>query len=229
MTTDSTVQPSSLLDYLPAIYRDDPFVGRFLSAFEQVLIGESAFEAADEGKATKAYKSLEATIASIAILFDPMQTPEDFLPWLADWTAFTMRADLDLDQQRWFISKIIQLYKRRGTKQNLQELLTIFTKGRPKVIEAGGEEFQVGVSSTIGEDTWLGGSPAHYFQVTISLSEAKTDIQGIQRKQKITRDLIELEKPAHTFYDLYMIFPSMQIGVQSTLGVDTLLGTIPEE
>ena len=221
MTTDGAGQPSSLLDYLPAIYRDDPFVGRFLSAFEQILIGE-------DGPATP-QRSLEATIASIAILFDPMQTPEDFLPWLADWTAFTMRADLDLDQQRWFISKIIQLYKRRGTKQNLQELLTIFTKGRPKVVEAGGEEFQIGVSSTIGEDTWLGGSPPHYFQVTISLAEAKTDIQEIQRKQKITRDLIELEKPAHTFYDLYTIFPSMQIGVQSTLGVDTLLGTIPEE
>jgi phage tail-like protein len=229
MATDGASQPSSLLDYLPAIYRDDPFAGQLLSAFEQILIGED--ETTLIGEDGKSYKqaSLEAIIANIAILFDPMQTPADFLPWLASWTAFTMRADLDRDQQRDFISKIIQLYSRRGTKQNLEELLAIFTKGKPKVVEAGGNEFQIGVSSTVGEDTWLGGSPAHYFQVTISLAEAKTDIQAIQRRLKITRDLIELEKPAHTFYDLYEIFPSMQIGVQSTLGVDTLLGTILEE
>ena len=37
--------------------------------------------------------------------------------------------------------------------------------------------------------------------------------------------LIDLEKPAHTFYDLDLQFPTMQIGVTSTIGVDTLLGT----
>ena len=32
-------QPSSLLQYLPAIYREEPFVGRFLLAFEKLLFG----------------------------------------------------------------------------------------------------------------------------------------------------------------------------------------------
>jgi phage tail-like protein len=232
--TDSIRQPSSLLEYLPAIYQEeidqetgqpDAFLGQFLLAFERVLIGE-------DGPSPE-YQSLEAMIANIATLFDPQQTPDEFLPWLASWTAFSMRADLDFDQQRDFLSKIIQLYSWRGTKKNMIELLAIFTKGKPKIIESGGNEFQIGFNSTIGEDAWLGGGPAHYFQVTISLTEAdkaaeKMDTQAIERKLKIARDLIELEKPAHTFYDLTVNYPSMQIGEQSTLGVDTLLGSIPK-
>ena len=46
------------------------------------------------------------------------------------------------------------------------------------------------------------------------------------RQIAITRALIELEKPAHTDYELDWIYPTMQIGVHSTVGVDTLLGTV---
>ena len=46
---------------------------------------------------------------------------------------------------------------------------------------------------------------------------------------EIARALIDLEKPAHTFYELIPVFPSMQIGRHSTVGVDTLLGTAQGE
>jgi phage tail-like protein len=235
MTTSNTAAQSGLLEYLPAIYRDYlrdyPLIGQFLSAFEQVLVGDNAPPSGYKSlKEVIADGSLEEIIANLATLFDPLQTPDDFLPWLADWTAFSLRADLDPTQQRQFIAQIIQLYRWRGTKQNLQELLRIFTTGTPEVIEAGGEDFQIGVKgqSTLGVDTWLGGSPPHYFEVTVSFPQA--DSKTTQRRLAITHDLIEMEKPAHTFYDLRPIFPSMQIGVkgQSTLGVDTLLGTIPQ-
>jgi phage tail-like protein len=170
---------------------------------------------------------MEETIANLAVLFDPQQTREDFLPWLAAWTAFTLRADLNVVQQRDFIANIVQRYQRRGTKQNLQELLAIFNVGTPTIIEAG-TEFQIGVHSTIGQDIYLGGGPPHYFHVTISLSqEFQGKPEALERQRDIARALIELEKPAHTFYDLAVIFPSMQIGVHSTVGVDTLLGTLP--
>ena len=50
---------------LPAIYRDDPFLARYLWAFEQLFI------------------ALEQEIDGLASLFDPLETREDFLPWLA--------------------------------------------------------------------------------------------------------------------------------------------------
>jgi phage tail-like protein len=215
MTTATTA--SGLLRNLPAVYQDDPFLGRFLLAFEDVLIGPRDAGSGDSG--------LEQLIAGLATCFDPLEAREDFLPWLADWTAFTLRDDLAPLQQRNFLANVIQHYRQRGTKQNLQELLAIFTVGTPTVTETPAAEFEIGVHSTIGVDTYLSGGAAHYFQVTVSLPWASQASQA--RQMAIASALIELEKPAHTAYSLKVIFPSMQISVHSRVGVDTLLGALP--
>jgi phage tail-like protein len=170
---------------LPAIYRDDPFLARYLWAFEQLFI------------------ALEQEIDGLASLFDPLETREDFLPWLASWVALSLRADLSPTQQREFLSRIVPLYRRRGTMQNLQDLLSIFTRGVPTITES--------------DDV------PHHFTITMRLAEAAAQDQ--LRQSAIAHALIDLEKPAHTFYDLDLQFPTMQIGVTSTIGVDTLLGT----
>jgi phage tail-like protein len=223
MPPTATQSPSSLLQYLPAIYHDDPFVGQFLSAFEKILLGRYDGVAIPEVGVEFPRQGLEETIAGLAAYFDPMQTPAEFLPWLASWTAFSLRADVPLSQQRGFVADIIQLYRWRGTRQNLQKLLALFTTGTPAVAEPTGDELQVGVHSTVGVDTFLGGGPPHYFQVTIALPRMSESVRS--RQLQIARSLIDLEKPAHTFYDLIPISPTMQIGVYSTVGVDTLLGT----
>ena len=224
--------PSRLLEYLPAIYREDPFPGQFLLAFEKVLLGrqddvdfcyeENTLVSRSEGY-DRCYEGLAETIAGLATLFDPRETKEEFLPWLAKWAAFTLRADLDIPKQRDFIARIIQLYRWRRTKKNLQDLLAVFTVGAPTITEISSAGLQVGVHATIGRDTYIGGGPPHYFHVAISLPRASAQTQG--RQLEIARALIDLEKPAHTHYDLDPIFPSMQIGKYSTVGVDTLLGT----
>lgn len=229
MTDNSPI--SSLLQYLPAIYQDDPFIGQFLLAFEKILVGRSddvAFPAVARDKARFPEKGLEEKIAALATYFDPQQTPEEFLPWLASWTAFTLRADLPVQKQRDFIANIIQLYRRRGTRQNLQDLLSIFTKGQPTVIETPPAGFQIGVRSTVGDKTiLLGGERPHYFHVKIALSRMPKKAR--ERQEQIARALIDLEKPAHTDYELSFDSPSIRIGVHSTVGVDTLLGNRQEE
>ncbi len=207
---------SGLLQYLPAIYHEDLFIGQFLCAFEKVLLGRDP-----EAKVDFQFPGLEETIGGLAHIFDPRETPDNFLEWLAGWTAFSLRADLDIASQREFLANVIQLYRRRGTKANLQQLLRIFTVGLPTVTEATASEFQIGAHSTIGVDTSIGGAPAHFFTVTISLSRG----QDPKRQIAIAQDLIEREKPAHTYYELNVTFPSIQLGKFSTIGVDTLLGT----
>src|SRR2546426_4894364 len=133
MTTP--VAPSSLVRYLPAVYQKDPFLGRFLLAFEDVLIGRD--------DAAPGHEGLEQLIAGLATFFDPLQARDDFLPWLADWTAFTLRDDLEPRQRRNFLARIIQLYRLRGTKQNLQDLLAIFTVGTPTVTETAAADFEL--------------------------------------------------------------------------------------
>jgi phage tail-like protein len=175
---------------LPAIYREDAFLARYLFAFEQVLL------------------DIEQRIDTIADLFNPKATTEgpEFLPWLASWMAFTVRADLNTAQLRDFTAKVIHLYRRRGTKENLQELLNIFT----------------GLVPTITENVKEGVDTPFYFEVTISIDGHDTD--AVRRQSAIARALIELEKPAHTFFDLIVHSPSMQIGFFSHVGQDTLLG-----
>jgi phage tail-like protein len=215
-----TEQAPKLLDYLPAIYQEDAFLNQFLLAFEEILLGRPSdpnFPA----------RGLEQTIARLPRLFDPSTTPDQFLSWLAGWVAFSVRADLDPIQQRAFIAQVIPLYRRRGTKENLQALLQLFVRGEPTIREPGGAEFQIGVSSRIGQDTFLAGGAPHYFEVVINLAK-DLDATLQARQIEIARALIELEKPAHTYFKLIpQSLSTMQIGKQSTLGVDTILGTPP--
>ena len=110
--------PSSYLDYLPAIFRQDPFAGQFLLAFEAVLTGMSS------------QPGLETTIGGIASYFDPAATTAEFLPWLAGWAALSLRADWDEPTRRGFIAKIVPLYRLRGTPAGLQQMLALYT-GEP--------------------------------------------------------------------------------------------------
>jgi hypothetical protein len=43
-------------------------------------------------------------------------------------------------------------------------------------------------------------------------------------KEETVRAVIEAEKPAHTVYHLCVVQPAMQIGLQSRLGIDTVVG-----
>ncbi len=204
---------STLLDYLPAIYRQNDFVGKFLVPFEKLLLGISDPVPLPPPAAPAASafdgEGLEQTIAGLARCFDPQATPPQFLPWLAGWVALTLRADWTLQQQRKFLAGTVPRYHRRGTPGNLKEMLTIFTFGTPDIAEDDID---------------------HHFVVKIYLppsmpaNATEPYQQFIDRQVTIARAVIELEKPAHTFYDLQPIFPSMQIGVHSTIGVDTLLG-----
>jgi phage tail-like protein len=217
MPIDSSVT-SSYLDLLPSIYRDDPFLGRFLLAFEQVLTGLQGSEAPPA-------EGLEETIATLATLFDARKTREEFIPWLAGWVALGLRADWTVAQKRDFLANIVPLYRRRGTKENLADLIKIYTGLSPVITGTDDTDFQIGVHSTIGKDTWIEGRPPHFFEVSVTMPNP--DQKTLQRQTQIARALIDLQKPAHTTYVLHVVFDTMQIGVRSTVGVDTLLGSVP--
>jgi phage tail-like protein len=224
--------PGEMLKYLPAIYSetdgsDDQPLDNFLAAFQKIMLGRADTNDIPAGDKVHHLrgedvprKSFEEAIASIADLFDPQKTLDEFLPWLASWAAFSLRADLHQRSQRDFISEIFQLYSRRGTLKNLVRLLSIFTLGTPSVDEDKRRP--------------------HFFSVTLSLLEERADVstqggdkskpildpQEIERQVAIAYALIDLEKPAYTSYELKAIHVSMQIGKRSTIGKDTLLGVI---
>jgi hypothetical protein len=120
---------------------------------------------------------------------------------------------------------MVPLYRRRGTKDNLAELLRIYTGLSPVITGPGDVECQIGVHSTIGVDMQISGSVPHFFHVSVTMPNP--DQPTLQRQGQIATALIELQKPAHTDYKLEILFNTMQIGVRSTVGVDTLLGSLP--
>jgi phage tail-like protein len=145
MDTDQSAA-SSYLDYLPAIFRQEPFLGRFLRAFETVLSGTGAEQ-----------PGLETTIGHLADYLDPMTTTAEFLPWLAGWVTLSLRADWDEATRKSFIQQIVPLYRLRGTKAGLERMLELYTGQLPYV----DDDFE---------------QPSHFFQVQLKLTEADPEL-----------------------------------------------------
>lgn len=220
-------KPSSYLDFLPGIYQQDAeagaFVGRYLKIFEKILAG------IDDGMPEDGppIEGIEQVIDRIHGFFDPLAAPVDFLGWLADWMALTLREDWEASKKRRLLNRIMSLYRIRGTKKALEEYIRIYVaEGGVEITEVEAP-FQIGVTSTIGKDTTIGGGPPHFFFITVTLPEP--DPQLKVRREAAVRAIIDLEKPAHTYYALSTIVPTLQIGKTSTIGKDTLLGDIPKE
>ena len=194
---------SQLLQYLPALYQSQPFLNKGLLAFEKILLGRIDHETINFTE-----RGLEEQIAELSTLFDPQQTPREFLSWLAGWVGFNLRNDLPELSQRQFIANAVQNYRYRGTKVSLQNLLEIFLVGAPVITEEP--------------------ERPHFFRVTISFPVSlQGNAQELGWQLAMARSIIDLEKPAHTQYELEPLFPSLQVGERSTIGINTLLGTVP--
>lgn len=195
---------SNYEQYLPAILQADPFIGHFLLAFERVLSGLFPPDAHDP---IPQQLGLEEFIDRIHTYFDPQRSPEAFLPWLASWVALTLREDWEDDVKRRFIGQIVPLYRQRGTKAGVEKLLRLYT----------GEEVEIEEVEHL----------THYFQVRMTLSANERTL--LRRKQQIARSILDQEKPAHTFYALQIVIPTMQIRENPSVGLivgrNTILGT----
>lgn len=220
---------SSYLEHLPAIFQQDAdeqgvnFIGRFLLAFEMIL----------SGLGDPDHPGLEEIIDRLHTYFDPgggkplgdpNQAPAQFLEWLASWVALTLRADLDERRRRDFIARAVPLYRLRGTKQGLEEYVSIYTRLAATINEMN-TPFQIGAHSTIGVDTLLDGGGPHFFRVLIRLPTP--DPGQVRYHREVVTAIVDMEKPAHTYYALDVETPTLQIGDHSTVGVDTLLGPSP--
>ncbi|MFO5473218.1 MAG: phage tail protein, partial [Dolichospermum sp.] len=89
MNPEKSKLVSSYLQYLPAILQEDPFMGRFLLAFEKILSGVKDlpnYEKIIQGNSENV-PGLEEIISRVETYFHPQETPEQFLPWLAGWVA----------------------------------------------------------------------------------------------------------------------------------------------
>jgi phage tail-like protein len=141
---------SSYLRYLPPVlWRDEPAppefsLGAMLRIFEKILTGIDDDIAVEHDDHT--HEPITAMIGRLHRLFDPWQTPQSFLPWLASWVALefpTLQGQplWDSYQQRKVTSEIVRIYRLRGLRSGLNEYLDLYAVGqtRPRVaLDDGG-------------------------------------------------------------------------------------------
>ncbi len=211
----------SLLDYLPAIYQGSTTTRRFLSAFDAILFGIS--EAHDSKLADR---SLQDLIDGIAGLFDPDETRDDFLPWLAQWVAITDLASIPEERRRNVIRNIIPLYAFRGTKAYVEKVIELYTGVVATVEENDLPGLRVGETATIGSNTRLG-KDTFYFRVMLDLAALPDAERQLAELLALHHAIVTASKPAHTHFRLEHNVTGKPrgfvIGRRSTLGVDTLL------
>ena len=169
---------SSYLDYLPALYRDDEFMGQFLLIFESII------------------KPIKDTVDNLPLYFDPLMIPEPLLPWLASWLDLALDLTWPIERRRELVKSAAELYRWRGTKRGLAEYLRIYTGRIPEISEYI-PGMRLGQETKLGINTQLGSSGAgHHFTVYLELDG------GNEINIDTVKSIIEAQKPAHTIYTL---------------------------
>lgn len=100
---------SRYLAYLPAMFQDGDFLGRFLLIFEQL------------------WEPLEQRQNHIELYFDPQTSPAGFLPWLAGWLNLTLNPHWPEERRRRLLDEAMDLYRWRGTAYGLTRMLEVCT------------------------------------------------------------------------------------------------------
>lgn len=240
---------ASSLQYLPAVYREDPvsadFTARFLSIFD-TLRGITSSQ-----------------ITDIAHYFDPKATPanppnvagNDFLSWLAGWLGLSLQNNWPVWKRRELVRQAHRLFELRGTPEGLKLIIELYTGFKPRILEMfrlrrwlivdnanlGDQSavlgkdimkrLQIGENSTIGSFQLIDfGDPsldffnsyAYQFIVIVPRWPGASDSDQMALQQ-----IIEMAKPAHTQAQLRWDEPRFRIGLQSFVGVDTVLAKYP--
>lgn len=152
---------------------------------------------------------------------------DDFVSFIASWVALAVKRNWSEVKKRRLISTIVPVYKIRGTPAGIRTMLEIFVESPVNINETLG--LQVGVRATIPDDTIIGGLP-HQFQVEIPYGfrdvgddPAPFDFEFIRSITATTREVLDLEKPAHTEYKVVYRFPGIVVGEYATVSYDTLI------
>jgi len=175
-----TIDPSDLLKYLPAIYSADPFVGRFLRIFEDVLT------------------PVQEMVDNQPYYFDPMTAPVDVLDYMADWVDLDEGDDWTLEKRRALVEAAAGLYRLKGTKEGIRRHLGIYASGMMFVLERS-QGFRLDADARLGLNTSIGENRPRVFSVTIVVPDpGELDMDTI-------RSIIDADKPVDTSYVLRVV------------------------
>lgn len=214
----------SYLDLLPRVYRRDPegaqFLERFLALFERVVTG------------------IEDRYEEFSRQLNPDAAPREVIDWLACLIDLAFDPSWPVQRRRALVAEAMELYRRRGTVRGLERYVEIYTGRRPAIEEAflrrparpsflGTEGAVLGCTFALRAcepretpQAVLDRLHAHRFTVSVYLDDpcdAEVTLPVVER-------IVAVNRPAHTVFAVRAVFASARVEVQSTVGVDLVLG-----
>lgn len=155
---------------------------------------------------------IEDLLDDVHKYFDPYECPEEFLPWLASWSAMVVDMDWPVEKKRAIIKNAIELYGVRGTVKGVKRFIELFTGHEPKLIENEWpfKGFRIECGAAIGVDSVIL-PPVSMNRCFICEMPVKfTDVSP----EMVIRihQIMQMEKPANTHY--YLRFAAEQAGTE---------------
>jgi len=169
------ISPHPLVDALPALFQEDGFTQRFMSAFDAALA------------------PIFVTLDNLPAYLDPWLAPEDFLEWLGSWFGLALDEGWSVERRRAVLANAFDFYRMRGTAKGLKAQVEIFTGGTAEIIDTGG----VTISTTAGEA--LPGSPNFAVMVRVSIDDPSTI------NAAALDGLVAAAKPAHVTHKVEVV------------------------
>lgn len=160
-------------------------------------------------------------IDGIPSLIDPMATDPQFLPWIASWVGFDLDEGLSLNEQRELVRRSIRLYRTRGTRAGVEEMVKVLTRTKVRIEERKKPKPTVlGAMHLAGgrnvEERYLRDEPAGFFlcrpdreattffALVLEHREAFSERHGERAVNKLRRiaQIVTTEKPAHVTFTI---------------------------
>src|SRR6266566_1525260 len=234
----------SYLQYLPAVYSRDPANAAFLDRFLELARSQLGdLEASIDGL-PQLYDPATAPAAALQWLAG----------WLGFDVPEQLLDGTHPELIRRFLERLPWLVKRRGTAAGLREYLDAYCNVQAQIFESYRfrSVWMLDVSSRVGFDTAPVGEDAAGLIVAESIVGASgpEDAQAWGRAlfqgnahslsvvvpclqapsaadRRRIQSIVEAERPAHAAYHLCFVEPRMRIGIQSMVGIDSIVAGTP--
>ncbi len=164
-----------LLNSLPGIYRDDPWVSALTQAMNDSLA------------------PILGTIDNFASYLDPALAPDDVLDWLAGWVGIGLDETWPVERRRALVALAMQLYRKRGTKGGLAMHVRLLATGEVEVSDSGGASWSRTPGSAAPGDA--------SYTTTIKVTKPRKGALDVARLDAI----IASAKPAHVAHELKIV------------------------
>lgn len=171
-----------LITRLPGVFQEDPFVQRFVAAFDDALA------------------PVLTTLDGLDAYVDPALAPADFLDWVAQWVGLDLDQGWPLQQRRDAVAGAALLHRRRGTLPGVADAVRLAVG---PTVDGPAADVQVrdsgGTAWSTSCGTAMPGRPEAALEVVVTAADpAGIDVRRLQA-------VVASVKPAHVPHTVQVV------------------------